>query len=68
MYKSIEKKVTEADKIIKEKQIKLLETSIKRRKNLLSNENYLNKAPAKIVEAERKALSIEENKLKELTK
>ena len=63
-----EKKVTEADKIIQEKQIKLLEASIKRRKNLLSNEKYLNKAPAKIVEAERKALSLEENKLKELTK
>ena len=42
--------------------------SIKRREKLLSNENYLNKAPAKIVEMERNALAKEREKYEELTK
>ncbi|MBR3161813.1 MAG: valine--tRNA ligase [Bacilli bacterium] len=59
---------TKADKLFKEKQIKILEASIKRREKLLSNENYLNKAPAKIVEMERKALAKEKEKYNELIK
>jgi len=37
--------------------------SIHRRKNLLSNDNYINKAPANIVEADRMKLKEEEEKL-----
>ena len=51
----------------KKAQIKTLEASIKRRENLLSNENYVNKAPANIVEMDRKKLEEEKQKLKELT-
>ena len=59
---------SKADKALKEKQIKVLEMSIKRREKLLANVNYLNKAPAKIVEMEKIALSKEKAKLEELTK
>lgn len=41
-----------------------LEASIVRRKNLLSNENYVTKAPANIVDNERESLKLEEEKLK----
>ena len=50
----LEKIETEADKKLKETQIKLLEASISRRQKLLSNENYVNKAPANIVENDKK--------------
>ena len=40
--------------------------SIERRKKLLANENYVNKAPKKIVELDRKKLKEEEEKLKNL--
>ncbi len=40
-----------------------LEASIERRKKLLSNENYVAKAPAQIVEAERASLKKEEHEL-----
>ena len=63
-----EKIETEADKIAKEAQIKLLSESIKRRENLLSNENYVNKAPAKIVNMDREKLEEEKKKLEELLK
>jgi len=59
---------TEADKLAKEAQIKLLEASIKRRETLLSNENYVNKAPKNIVEMDRQKLEEEKKKLEELTK
>ncbi|MBR2678526.1 MAG: valine--tRNA ligase [Bacilli bacterium] len=59
---------TEAEKAAKEAQIKLLEESIKRREKLLSNENYVNKAPEKIVEMDRKKLAEEKKKLEELLK
>ena len=51
---------TEADKVAKEAQIKLLKASIERREKLLSNENYVNKAPKNIVDMDRKKLE-EEN-------
>ena len=63
-----EKVESEADKAIKETQIKLLQTSIERREKLLSNENYVNKAPANIVELDRKKLEEEKKKLEELMK
>ena len=49
-----------------EEEIKRLEASIARRKALLSNENYVNKAPANIVEMDRKKLAEEEEKLNNL--
>ena len=63
-----EKLETEADKKLKEAQIKALELSISRREKLLSNENYVNKAPANIVEMDRQKLEEEKKKLEELTK
>lgn len=38
------------------KEQEIMMKSIERREKLLSNENYLNKAPSNIVEAEREAL------------
>ena len=49
-----------------EEEIKKLEASISRRKGLLANENYVNKAPANIVEMDRKKLAEEEEKLANL--
>ena len=59
---------TEADKAQKKQQIEDLKASIARREKLLSNENYVNKAPANIVEADRQKLEEEKKKLEELTK
>ena len=44
-------------------EIKSLEESINRRKKLLSNENYVNKAPKNIVDLDRKKLEDEEEQL-----
>ena len=63
-----EKIETEADKLLKEATIKTLTASIERREKLLSNENYVNKAPEKIVEMDRQKLAEEKKKLEELTK
>ena len=53
----------EIDEKAKEEEIKKLQQSIERRKKLLSNENYVNKAPTNIVELDRKKLAEEEEKL-----
>ena len=63
-----EKMETEADKLAKESQIKMLTDSINRREKLLANVNYVNKAPAKIVELDRIKLAEEKKKLEELLK
>ena len=63
-----EKEITEEDIMLKNKQISDLEGSISRRKNLLSNENYLNKAPKELVEKEKNTLKAEEEKLAKLKK
>ena len=63
-----EKVESEADRLLKEGQIKTLEMSIARREKLLSNENYVSKAPAKIVEIDRQKLEEEKKKLEELKK
>jgi len=63
-----EKIETEADKALKATQIKLLQDSIARREKLLSNENYVNKAPKNIVEMDIKKLEEEKKKLEELMK
>ena len=54
----------ELENLLKEKE-KLI-ASIERRKKLLSNENYVNKAPTHVVENDRISLSQEEEKLKEI--
>ena len=59
---------TEAEKLAKQSEIKLLQASIARREKLLSNENYVNKAPANIVEMDRQKLQLEKAKLEELLK
>ncbi len=51
-----------------EENIKKLKDSIERRKKLLSNENYVNKAPKNIVDLDREKLKEEEAKLKLLEK
>ena len=61
-----EKIETEAEKSLNKANIELLKKSIERRKKLLANENYVNKAPEKIVELDRKKLKEEEEKLKNL--
>ncbi len=58
----------EEDSSKKEEEIKKLEASIERREKLLSNENYVSKAPANIVDADRKKLSEEKEKLELLKK
>lgn len=63
-----EKVETEEDKALKEAQIKDLKASIERREKLLSNENYVNKAPQNIVEMDRNKLAEEKKKLEELLK
>ena len=57
-----EKIETEADKALKEEQIKQLKASIERREKLLSNENYVNKAPKNIVELDKQKLEEEKKK------
>ena len=59
-----EKEETSEDIQLKEKQINDLKNSIERRKKLLSNENYVAKAPKEIVEKERIDLAKEEEKLR----
>ena len=63
-----EKIESEAEQKAKEAQIALLKASIARREGLLANENYVNKAPANIVELDRKKLEEEKKKLEELLK
>ena len=51
------------DKTKIEEEIKKLEQSIQRRKQLLANENYVNKAPVNIVKMDKDKLKEEEEKL-----
>ena len=57
-------KVINKDLLISE--IEKLEQSIKKRENLLANENYITKAPSHIVELDRQKLKEEQEKLKVL--
>ena len=63
-----EKQETEEDKQARLKEIESLENSIKRRENLLANQNYVSKAPANLVEKERETLKQEKEKLAILKK
>ena len=56
------------DDSIREKEIEKLEASIARREALLANDNYVTKAPASIVEMDRKKLMEEKEKLELLKK
>ena len=51
-----------------EKERDNLVSSIARREKLLSNDNYVNKAPSKVVEAERENLAREKERLEEILK
>lgn len=61
LYDGSENKEQELENLKKEKE--RLENSIKKRETLLSNENYVSKAPTNIVEQERKNLSQEKENL-----
>jgi valyl-tRNA synthetase len=61
-----EKVETEADKILLNAQIEALKMSISRREKLLANPNYVNKAPANIVEMDKTKLKEEKEKLENL--
>ena len=70
-YKAIiyyEKVESEEEKLLKQKQIEELKKSIERREKLLSNENYVNKAPKNIVDMDKAKLEEEKEKLKLLEK
>ena len=58
--------LSKEDLDLKQKQIESLKQSIERRKKLLANVNYVNKAPQELVEKERKTLAEEEEKLKSM--
>ncbi len=58
-----EKKETEEDLKLREKQIESLKQSIERRKKLLANENYVKKAPEHLVKEEKEKLKAEEKQL-----
>ena len=63
-----EKEESSSDKELKDNQIKSLQDSISRREKLLSNDNYVNKAPKEIVDMDRQKLEEEKKKLEELLK
>ena len=63
-----EKKESEENIKLKEKEIELLKLSIEKRKKLLANQNYINKAPKHIVDLDREKLEQEKKKLEELLK
>lgn len=58
-----EKEETEDDRQAKLKEISELEVSINKRKSLLSNDNFVNRAPANLVLQEKEKLALEEEKL-----
>ena len=61
IYDNSKNLVQELELLAKEKD--MLEKSIMRREKLLSNENYLNKAPSNIVSVERESLAKEKERL-----
>ncbi len=63
-----QKAITQEDIELKNKNIENLKNSIERRKKLLSNENYVAKAPASLVEQEKAKLAEEQKSLELLLK
>ena len=58
----------EIDKELLLKEIDILEKNIERRRKLLSNTGYINKAPSSLVEEEKNKLELEKQKLNDLLK
>lgn len=58
--------MSDEDKLNLEKEIQSLKASIAKRKALLANENFVNRAPSNLVEQERVKLAQEEEKLHKL--
>lgn len=58
--------LTEEEKASKERELEALRASIKKREALLSNENFVSKAPANLVENEKQKLAEEKEKLAKL--
>ncbi len=63
-----EKEITENDLLLKQKRIDELKLSIKKREGLLSNENFVSKAPLELVNNEKEKLSNERCELEKLLK
>lgn len=63
-YDNTQNKQMELEKLILEKQ--KIQNSIQRREKLLSNENYINKAPKEIVENEKQQLEKEKRELQNI--
>lgn len=61
-----EKEITEEDIKLKEKRINELKASILKRENLLSNENFVSRAPADLVNKEKEKLAEEKEELNKL--
>jgi len=61
-----EKEITEEDLMLKDKRIEELKASILKRENLLSNENFVNRAPADLVNKEKTKLEEEKQELQKL--
>ena len=61
-----EKEQTEEDKLQLQKEIETLKASINKRKGLLANESFVNKATSNLVESEKEKLAQEEAKLQKL--
>jgi len=61
-----EKEITEEDLLLKEKRIEELKNSINKRENLLNNENFVNRAPADLVNKEKVKLEEEKQELEKL--
>lgn len=61
-----EKKISQEDIKLKENNINKLKASIDRREKLLSNQNYVNKAPKELVDAEKVKLEEEKEALERL--
>ena len=58
--------MSDEDKLNLKKEIESLKASIAKRKALLSNENFVSRAPSNLVEQEKEKLAIEEEKLHKL--
>ena len=61
-----EKEITEEDLLLKERRIEELKNSINKRENLLNNENFVNRAPADLVNKEKVKLEEEKQELEKL--
>ncbi len=68
LYLYDEKEKTEEDELKHQKEIEYLKSSILKRETLLANENFVKKAPEKLVSEEQEKLKLEKQRLDELLK